>query len=86
MKVVLGKELEKLVAEQVKTGNYQNSSEVVRDAGRHLLLQDNADDTDLLAQYLREAKDSPRKAYTRGEFRKMAARAIADGRRKAKLR
>ena len=84
MNVSLGKELEKLVEDQVKTGLYQNNSEVVRDALRHLFVQDDSDDTELLAQYLREAKDSPRKPYVRGEFRKLAARAIA--RRRSRLK
>ena len=81
MNVSLGKQLETLVAKQVKTGLYQNHSEVVRDALRHLFLEDDSDDTELLAQCLREAKDSPRRAYTRGEFGKLAARAIAPKRR-----
>src|SRR5215475_11027273 len=77
MNVSLGEQLEKLVEDQVKTGLYQNNSEVVRDALRHLFLQDDSDDTELLAQCLREAKLSPRKAYTQGEFRKFAARALS---------
>jgi putative addiction module CopG family antidote len=81
MNVSLGKQLEKLVEQQVKTGIYQNNSEVIRDALRHLFLQDDSDDTELLAQCLREAKSSPRKPYTRGEFGKLAARAIAARRR-----
>jgi antitoxin ParD1/3/4 len=85
MNVSLGKQLEKLVEQQVKTGLYQNNSEVVRDALRHLFLQDDSDDTELLAQCLREAKDSPRLPYTRGEFRKLAAHAIATKRRQAKV-
>ena len=84
MNVSLGKQLEKLVERQVKTGIYQNNSEVVRDALRHLFLQDNSDDTELLAQCLRQAKDSPRKPYLRGEFRKFAAQAVAARRRQAK--
>jgi antitoxin ParD1/3/4 len=84
MNVSLGKQLESLVEEQVKTGIYQNNSEVVRDALRHLFLQDDSDDTELLAQCLREAKKSPRKRYVRGEFRKLAARAIAGRRSHAK--
>ena len=84
MNVSLGKQLERLVEQQVKTGIYQNNSEVVRDALRHLFLQDASDDTELLAQCLREAKNSPRKPYTRGEFCKLAARAIAARRRHAK--
>ena len=81
MNVSLGKQLEELVEEQVKTGIYQNSSEVVRDALRHMFLHDDSDDTELLAQYLREARNSPRKAYRRGEFRKRAAQAAALRRR-----
>jgi putative addiction module CopG family antidote len=84
MNVSLGKQLEKLVEEQVKTGIYQNHSEVVRDALRHMFLQDDSDDTELLAQGLREARNSPRKPYVRGEFRKRAALAITARRRRAK--
>ncbi len=84
MNVSLGKQLEKLVQQQVKIGIYQNNSEVVRDALRHLLVHDDADDTELLAQCLRQAKDSPRKPYSQGEFRKLAASAVAAKRSKAK--
>ena len=84
MNVSLGKELEKLVQRQVQTGLYQNNSEVIRDALRHLFLQDDSDDTELPAQRLREAKNSPRAPYARGEFRKLAARVIAARRRQAK--
>jgi len=85
MNVSLGKQLETLVAEQVKTGLYQNNSEVVRDALRHLFLQEDSDDTELLARCLREAKNSPRRAYTPGEFRKLAAGAIASRRRRSSI-
>lgn len=84
MNVSLGKQLEELVEEQVKTGIYQNSSEVVRDALRHMFLHDDSDDTELLAKCLREARNSPRKPYVRGEFRKLAAQAIASRRRQTK--
>jgi antitoxin ParD1/3/4 len=84
MNVSLGKQLERLVEQQVKTGIYQNNSEVIRDALRHLFLHDDSDDTELLAQSLREAKSSPRKGYTRGEFRKLARQAIAARRRQLK--
>ncbi len=84
MNVSLGKELEKLVENQVKSGLYQNNSEVVRDALRHLFVQDDADDTELLAQHLREAVNSPRKPYKPGEFRKLAARSIAQRRSQRK--
>ena len=60
MNVSLGKQLVKLVEQQVKSGLYQNQSEVVRDAIPHMFLQDDCDDTELLAEKLREAKDSPR--------------------------
>jgi hypothetical protein len=44
---------------------------------------DNAsDDTDLLAERLREARNSPRKPFVRGEFRKLAAQAMASRRRR----
>lgn len=84
MNVSLGKELEDLVEEQVKTGLYQNNSEVVRDALRHMFVEDDSDDTDLLAQRLREARNSPRKAYVRGEFRRRAAQMVALRRGQAK--
>lgn len=84
MNVSLGKQLEALVEEQVKSGIYQNQSEVVRDALRHTFLHDDSDDTELLGQCLREARNSPRKPYRRGEFRKRAAQAVALRRRQAK--
>ena len=84
MNVSLGKQLEELVEQQVKTGIYQNHSEVVRDALRHMFLQDDSDDTELLAERLREALNSRRKAYVRGEFRKRAAQAVALRRRQTK--
>ena len=84
MNLSLGKQLEELVEQQVRTGIYQNNSEVVRDALRHLFLQDDSDDTELLAECLREAKNSPRKPYTRGEFRRLTSRAIAARRRDPK--
>jgi antitoxin ParD1/3/4 len=85
MNVSLGKQLEELVEEQVKSGIYQNQSEVVRDALRHMFIHDDSDDTPLLAQRLREARNSPRKPYLRGEFRKRAAQAISLKRRQAKV-
>ena len=84
MNISLGKQLEKLLQQQVKTGIYQNNSEVVRDALRHMFLEDDSDDTELLAQSLRAARNSPRKRHTRGEFRKLVARAVAAKRRQAK--
>ena len=77
MNISLGKELEKLVEQQVKTGIYQNNSEVVRDALRHMFLENDSDDTELLAQSLREARNSPRKRHVRGEFQRLVARAAA---------
>src|SRR5258708_3963239 len=84
MNISLGKQLEKLVQQQVKTGIYQNNSEVVRDALRHMFLEDDSDDTELLAQSLRAARNSPRKRYMRGEFQKLVARAVAIRRGQAK--
>jgi antitoxin ParD1/3/4 len=84
MNVSLGKQLEELVEEQVKSGIYQNQSEVVRDALRHMFIHDDSDDTPLLAQHLREARTSPRKPYRLGEFRNRAAQAISLKRRRAK--
>lgn len=81
MNIALGKVFEKLVQDQVKTGIYQNNSEVVRDALRHMFLQDDSDDTELLAQSLREARNSPRRPFVRGEFQKMASQAISAKRR-----
>jgi antitoxin ParD1/3/4 len=84
MNLSLGKQLEKLVEEQVKTGIYQNNSEVVRDALRHMFLENDADDTELLAESLRAARSSPRKKYVRGEFKKMVAKAVQARRGHAK--
>ncbi|MEY2429387.1 MAG: Bacterial antitoxin of ParD toxin-antitoxin type system [Verrucomicrobiota bacterium] len=84
MNVSLGKQLEKLVEQKVRTGIYQNNSEVVRDALRHMFIEDDSDDTELLAQSLREARNSPRKRHVRGEFQKLVAKAVALKRRQAK--
>jgi len=84
MNMSLGAKLEKLAEEQVKTGIYQNNSEVVRDALRRMFLENDADDTELLAQALREAKNNPRKPYVRGEFQKLVERAVARKRRQAR--
>ena len=84
MNVSLGKQLEELVEQQVKSGIYQNQSEVVRDALRHMFLHDDSDDTEWLAEQLREARNSPRKPYRRGEFHKRALQAVALKRRQAK--
>jgi antitoxin ParD1/3/4 len=84
MNISLGKQLEKLLEEQVKTGIYQNNSEVVRDALRHMFLENDSDDTELLAESLRVARNSPRKRYVRGEFQKLVSRAVAMRRRQAK--
>jgi antitoxin ParD1/3/4 len=81
MNISLGKQLEKLVSEQVKTGIYQNNSEVVRDALRHMFIENDSDDTELLAESLRTAKNSPRRRYIRGEFQKLVAKAAASRRR-----
>ena len=84
MNISLGKQLERLLQDQVRTGIYQNNSEVVRDALRHMFLQNDSDDTELLAQSLRAAKNSPRKRFVRGEFQKLVVRAVAAKRRHAK--
>ena len=84
MNISLGKKLERLVEQQVKTGIYQNNSEVVRDALRHMFLENDADDTDVLAESLRAARNSPRKPYVRGEFQKLVTKALALRRRQAK--
>jgi len=84
MNISLGKQLEKLVEEQVKTGIYQNQSEVVRDALRHMFLENDSDDTELLAQSLRAARHSPRRRYVRGGFRKLVSKAVAARRGQAK--
>jgi antitoxin ParD1/3/4 len=84
MNISLGKQLEKLVEDQVKTGIYQNNSEVVRDALRHMFLENDADDTELLAEELRAARNSPRKRYVRGEFQRLVSKAAAIRRRQAR--
>jgi len=45
-----------------------------------------SDDSELLVQRLREAKNSPREPYVGGEFRKLAAQAIALRRRRKRNR
>jgi antitoxin ParD1/3/4 len=84
MNISLGKQLEKLVSEQVKTGIYQNNSEVVRDALRHMFIENDSDDTELLAESLRAAKNSPRRRYIRGELQKLVAKAAPSRRSQVK--
>ena len=84
MNISLGKQLERLLQQQVKSGIYQNQSEAVRDALRHMFLEDDSDDTELLAQSLRAARRSPRKRYVRGEFQKLVAKAVTVKRGQAK--
>jgi antitoxin ParD1/3/4 len=84
MNISLGKQLEKLVEQQVKSGIYQNNSEVVRDALRHMFLENDSDDTELLAQSLRAARNSPRKRFMRGEFQRLVAKAVAARHRQVK--
>jgi putative addiction module CopG family antidote len=84
MNISLGERLEKLVEEQVRSGIYQNNSEVVRDALRHMFLENDSDDTELLAQALRQARNSPRKRHVRGEFQKLVGRAVTARRHQTK--
>jgi len=83
MQVSIDKHFEKVLRDQVRSGLYQNASEAVRDAIRHAFCHDNSDDTPLLAEKLREAKDSPRSPYVPGEFSLRLKEKIAKRRKKA---
>jgi antitoxin ParD1/3/4 len=64
--ISLTKHFDEFVEKNVETGDYQNASEVVRDALR--LLQERQKEEKLKLQRLREAADVGLKAIERGDY------------------
>ena len=78
MNVSLTKELEKVVEEKVRSGFYNNASEVVRDALRRAFTEipalDLEQDTPELAALIRQGRSGRYVLHKRGDVRKMLAR------------
>ncbi len=81
MNVSLTKELESLVDGKVKSGLYNNASEVIRDAIRRAFCTppgfDPEQDTPELAAMIREGINSPHSPYVPGEFKKRLKQKLA---------
>jgi putative addiction module CopG family antidote len=78
MNVSLTKELERIVEKKVKSGLYNNASEVVRDALRRAFCArigvDLEEDTPELAALVREGVESRHTSHKSGDIRKILAR------------
>ena len=78
MNVSLTKELERVVEKKVKSGLYNNASEVVRDALRQAFCArpeiDLEEDTPELAALVREGKESRHRTHKKGDIQKILAR------------
>jgi len=78
MNVSLTDELESVIAEKVRSGFYNNASEVVRDALRrtfcHPRSLDLEEDSPELAALIREGARSRHTAHRKGDVRKLLAR------------
>jgi putative addiction module CopG family antidote len=78
MNVSLTDELETVIEQKVKSGLYNNASEVVRDALRRAFCQPPSlnldDDTPELAALIREGQRSRHTPHRRGDVRKLLDR------------
>jgi len=78
MNVSLTDELESVIEEKVKSGLYNNASEVVRDALRRTFCQprtlDLGEDTPELAELIREGVQSPHSRHRKGDVRRLLNR------------
>jgi len=78
MNVSLTDELETVIEEKVKSGLYNNVSEVVRDALRRAFCQpqnlDLREDTPELTALIREGLNSGHTAHRKGDVRKLLVR------------
>jgi antitoxin ParD1/3/4 len=78
MNVSLTDELEAVIEQKVRSGLYNNASEVVRDALRRTFCQpqklDLDEDSPELAELVREGRNSPSTPHRKGDVRKMLAR------------
>ena len=78
MNVSLTDELEMVIEEKVKSGLYNNASEVVRDALRRAFCQpqslDLEEDSPELAAFIREGINSRHTPHRKGDMRKLLDR------------
>jgi putative addiction module CopG family antidote len=78
MNVSLTDELEKMVGEKVKSGLYNNASEVVRDALRRAFCQPEdlnlEQDSPELAAIMRTGMEKNHRVHRKGDVRKLLAR------------
>ena len=78
MNVSLTDELEMVIAKKVKSGLYNNASEVVRDALRRAFCQpaslDLEEDTPELAALIRQGVNSRHTPHRKGDMRKLLSR------------
>ncbi len=78
MNVSLTGELEAVIEEKVKSGLYNNASEVVRDALRRTFCQPQSlnleEDTPELAELIRQGIRSPHTPHRKGDIRKLLER------------
>ena len=85
MNVSLTDELEIVIEEKVKSGLYNNASEVVRDALRRAFCQpENLDlekDTPELAALIRQGLNSPHTRHRKGDMRRLLDRVRRRSRR-----
>ena len=84
MNISLTDELEAVIEEKVKSGLYNNASEVVRDALRRTFCQPSLDvdkDTPELAALVREGVSSRHTRHRKGDIRRMLTRFLEQSRR-----
>ena len=85
MNVSLTEELESVIEEKVKSGLYNNASEVVRDALRRTFCQPQKlnldEDSPELAALVREGVSSRHTPHRKGDVRKLLARFRQQSRR-----
>jgi putative addiction module CopG family antidote len=78
MNVSLTEELETVIEQKVRSGLYNNASEVVRDALRRAFCQPNslnlAEDTPELAALVREGKRAGHTPHRKGDMRRLLDR------------
>ena len=85
MNVSLTDELEMVIADKVKSGLYNNASEVVRDALRRTFCPPQSlnleKDTPELAALIREGRNSGHKLHRKGDVRRLLERFQRSSRR-----
>jgi len=84
MNVSLTKELEKVVREQVKTGLYQDTGEVIRSAIRQAYCSTEPDpylDSPEIAEKIRHARKGKYHPHRTGDFDRLLEKVIGNGRK-----